>query len=170
MITLNDFTGISIRGRVAFCLNGLNYFMLKHYKDEAWGIFHHRFSDFFKLDYLDEWDEETCEMSPSVVEAYDKYVPNDFDFLEEELFFKLKKFYASIDVEVKEVVNLLHQMAGVYLYSTPDIECTLMMDDFKTISHFLWMKGCLSNVEDYKSFSYNECGGWGREGDYTFSQ
>ena len=108
---LDKLKPVSIRGRMAFGLNCLEYALMKlNCYSKGWELVLCQLWKFTNADDLKAWAEETTEYLPDNILAFDRYHENEFKFIGQREFHCLRNMYDAADENLLEIVVNLYMI------------------------------------------------------------
>ena len=113
---MNDFSDISLCGRIAYVIMCAERYALKKFPNKNWKPL---FSWMWKVtsDYFDEWYYRFMEILPEYLYEFDNYKDADFEFLSEEDYKYYSDFLKDIDKNMQELMTIPAKISMVYSYT-----------------------------------------------------
>ena len=161
-IDLNRLSNISIRGRVAFSLCCLNTLIKKFKLDDLeWEFLFEKLWQYTSTKYLDEWHMEFAEYIPETIMHYDKYDKNDFEYVTDDLFNRLRILYSELNEDVKEIINLVFYMGTIELYGKVQKRGKSFEYFEEIIRLMIKYKVSLPRISQFEKYEFDKGDGWG---------
>jgi len=159
---LNGFFNVSIRGRVAFSLCCITALIERLKKDDLdWEFLLEKLWEYTSNKYLDDWHDEASEYIPSVIMQYERYNADDFEFITEDLFNRLRVLYIEAHEDINEMIDLTFYLGSIELYGAaqgqgPSLEYLEGIIDLMN-RHSL----SLPSISQFERHRFDESRGWG---------
>ena len=161
----NDFTTISIKGRVAYaicCLeNTLKYF---NYDISNWRFVLEQLWTFTNIEYFDDWHYTVAEILPESVLEFDTFKEENFEYISEEQFKALYNLYKGSNTITKDIVKYIFDIGISELYGRLENYGQRTLDNLEILLNYMVSNNIpLPDINRFKMLSYDESDGWGKD-------
>lgn len=157
---MEDFKNISIRGRMAYLICSFEKLLLYYNCDiDEWRWILEKLWTYTNIKYLDDWMYETAEYMPNSIlnDSMD-----DVEYITEDIFKYLYKVYSKSNQEIHLFLNIIYECGTCELYSRLCDFSPITLEKLEEAVDILKMNNIdLVDVNPFKKYSFNECGGWG---------
>lgn len=160
------FEDISILGRVAYALYGLEIYIKEQGEDfSEWENIFHKFWSFSEMEYIDDYMYKFVEYIPETVLEFDHYIKDDFEYMTEDEFYCVYKLYENckcID-GVKFILECIEDILAYHMYSgnLPPAGYSLNIVSEKIYPFFQNKLRKKPEIELFKIYSIYEENCWG---------
>lgn len=161
----DDFTHISIKGRMAFAICCFEKALI-HFncRENDWSLVLENMWAYTILDCFDDWRDSMTESLPECI-FNDKY-DDDYEYLSEEQFNRLHKLYTDTNEYILKLIELIYRAGCCNCYSRLENYGQTSLDMIEEIIDFMVSNQMpLPEMKRFKPLSYKEEGGWGNDFD-----
>jgi len=160
---VSAFRQVSMRGRVAYAIMCLEEAILQVAAEPGdWIWLLERLWKYTSADSLDLWQEETAEITPSVVLRCETYTEGDFDRLTEDDFWSLRRVYSSTDPLLARLTDLVFDIGTLELFGAIEDGAP---ESLRSLDAVLMLMKAHSlrapSARLVSESSFDSCHGWG---------
>lgn len=157
---MEEFKNISIRGRMAYLLSSFESLLLHYnYDKEAWSGVLEKLWTFTEVQYIDDWMYEIAEYMPNSIL---NDTMEDAEYITEKEFVHLYKLYSNSNQDVILFLKIIYECGTCEIYSKL---CDYSPNTLKKIEQAIGIMKknnvAIVSIEEFKRYSFSECGGWG---------
>ncbi|MBD5090150.1 MAG: hypothetical protein HDT30_15310 [Clostridiales bacterium] len=165
-----SFESVSFIGRISYGIMCEKEYLLQGYPYKDWAIILEVFCKItdLELELWDDWMDETIEIIPQYLFKFDNYKSSDFEFLTEDKYNTLKKFYGNINEDVNIFLKMVYDLANSHAYSSIKGKGEESLRQLREITTFLEEKEILlPDIEKVQTHLFSDKNGWGNPFDGT---
>ena len=158
---MNDFSDISLCGRIAYVIMCAERYALKKFPNKNWKPL---FSWMWKVtsDYFDEWYYRFMEILPEYLYEFDNYKDAGFEYLSEDDYKYYSAFLKDIDKGMEELMKAVTDLSMVYCYTNIPGKGEESIRIVKKAQKILKKKGIeLPDIKAVSFSKFSEKNGWG---------
>jgi hypothetical protein len=161
----NDFFDISIRGRVAFSIccfeNAIKHFS---YKIDEWIFIIEKLWAYTNINSFDDWHYLIAEVLPDSILENNIYNNLNFDFIDEEEFYKMANLYNKSNEIILKIIKYIFNIGISEFYGRLVNYGQKTLDNLKILIDYMTSnKITLPDLDKFMSFSYGDNDGWGNK-------
>lgn len=165
----NDFTLISIRGRVAYAICCFED-ALKYYNCDTndWKIVIEQLWKYTNVEFFDDWHYFVAEILPECILEFNTFKEENFEYISEEQFKVLQKLYKGSNDIIKDIVRYIFDIGISELYGSLVNYGQRTLDNLEILLNCMVSNSIpLPDINKFILLSYDDCDGWGSEFDGT---
>lgn len=161
------FASISIIGRVAYSLYGLELYLKEQGEDfSKWEPIFQKLWSFSEIEYVDEYMYLFVEYLAECVLEFDYYNADDCEYMTEDEFWYTYHLYKECKYmdDVNFIMECINDMLGTHMYAgiVPPAEYSLNVISEKVYPFFLKKIKKKIEIEPFKIYSIYDEGCWGK--------
>lgn len=162
-MTQKEFKDISIRGRVAYCINCLNNYLKAIYPDSD-------YSSVIDLackitennNYIDESTMAFTEIIPEYLYEFDNYEDAEFEYISKEQYDSFIRIIPKDDDDLNTIMHSIRDIAWEYCYTSIDDGAKKNLKFIiNTVEVLKSKKISIPDIDEYKRFIFSINDGWG---------
>ncbi len=163
MLDINEFSNISIRGRVAFCIAALKIYVDAKYPEADYASIYKMAAPIIDgAEPIDEAAMAYMEIIPEYLYEFDNYADAEFDYLTEEQYKSFISIVTKNDEKLNVIMHSIYDVAFEYCYVALQFPAKDTYQYIEKVVHILEESGLEApDIDAYKKYDFSVYDGWG---------